>query len=98
MCAAVSKTTAAGATAEGTLHRRTLRGEIMGTNNQLTTAEPRLVLPTERISERRFREIAQLCIECGRCPAEEEGLCAFHAQKREIAAMEKQWGSWGIAA
>jgi hypothetical protein len=56
-------------------------------------------LPTERMSELRFRELAELCAECGICKIETaHGLCEPCWQKKEIEKMQAQWREWGIAA
>lgn len=58
-----------------------------------------ITLTTDEINELRFRQLAGLCVRCGKSRSENDRqLCCGCQQKDEIEAMEKRWARWDIAA
>ena len=51
-----------------------------------------------QISEFELRQLARLCAACGVARQYDWSLCEECFKVRNIAAMERQWAKWGIAA
>lgn len=58
-----------------------------------------ITLITDEISELRFREIAGLCVECGKHWSQpDRKICELCQQAQQSEAMQRRWANWGIAA